>query len=321
MLILLSKINLKVLFILLINMIHFNNNNIHYNLYKLLDIIIYLGGNIFGEFVREFYIHIKLLQKNDYSFNFNKIDILFPNNNTIKYFFRIIKDNFEIYRIDNFLYNYKSFNLVYNYLDGTIYKSTIITLNLFSCNSIFSNKKTNICYLTQNLDCNQLTFNHNSMNLIHNYDSLFYYNNPNTNNFLIIFNRITNKKFAQLLKFSTISKTINSIDYSYNLVNNGWIMDDTYYKNNIFILFKWSNRDFNNYRTTYNFHDYDKLKSCNNCTICGSKFNDNCIVFNTNCNHNFHWYCNHDKNIQLGLKNWLVNFNNNCPICREPNII
>ena len=61
----------------------------------------------------------------------NKIDILFPNNNTIKYFFRIIKDNFEIYRIDNFLYNYKSFNLVYNYLDGTIYKSTIITLNLF----------------------------------------------------------------------------------------------------------------------------------------------------------------------------------------------
>ena len=42
-------------------MIHFNNNNIHYNLYKLLDIIIYLGGNIFGEFVREFYIHVKYL--------------------------------------------------------------------------------------------------------------------------------------------------------------------------------------------------------------------------------------------------------------------
>ena len=96
-------------------------------------------------------------------------------------------------------------------------------------------------------------------------------------------------------------------------------MDDNYNENNNMpILFKWKNNNNKNYRLKYNEEDFKKLKSIDKCVICGINFNPNCIVINTTCNHNFHWECGDEG---IGLKYWILNHKNNCPICRSDKFI
>ena len=69
-------------------------------------------------------------------------------------------------------------------------------------------------------------------------------------------------------------------------------MDD-YYNKEISVLFKWKNVN-KDIRLLYSEDEKKKLVNNNECTICGSKFNDEDIVINTKCNHNFHWLCSND---------------------------
>ena len=161
--------------------------------------------------------------------------------------------------------------------------------------------------------------NDNSLYLIYRNDPLFHTDNYHNNydNYNIIFNRIINKKFAFIKINFNLQYYILFIDEAYNLLKKKWVMDD-YYHNNNSILFNWSKKNDNNYRLNYNEEDYIKLKSNNNCVICGCDFTENCIVINTRCNHNFHWYCN---NTTSGLKYWIKHHKNSCPVCRSENFI
>ena len=88
----------------------------------------------------------------------------------------------------------------------------------------------------------------------------------------------------------------------------------------------------------------------NKCSICTSDFKNDDLVINTKCNHNFHWDCDYYRDYYSeilstennpedndtendtennpenendivsskisGIKNWITNFSDKCPICR-----
>lgn len=295
----------------------------HFQLDKLFNIIQSFNGNIFGEPIRDYYINYKLLNKNYTDITFDNINIIFHNKNIIKYFIRIISNNYEIYKennlIDDKYIKYETYILYYNYLADNKYNIKILKLNIFTNNICIYLKNNNIYSLTNDLDCNQLATNDKSLFLIMKDDSLYhnlFYKN-NFNNFNVVFNRVLNKRFSIVKKDFKFNNYINNIDAAYNLLKQDWTMDDYYY-NNICILFNWKNKDSNNYRLKYSKEDYNKLKSNESCIICGSNFTNDCTVINTICNHNFHWYCNKDKH---GLKYWVENHNISCPICRLQDFI
>ena len=298
----------------------------HTQLDKLINIIQALNGNIFGETIRDYSIRNKLLDKNFNNINFNNINIIFNNNTIIKYFIRILSFNYEIYKESaNNIHSINSkiitYNLIYNYLYNNEYKAKILKLHIFPISLCNFLKYKNIEKLTYDLDCNQFFMNSHSLYLNHNkyYLNNYIFENLTFNNFNIQFNRIRNEKFSFIKKNINFSDYIYNIDQAYSLVNNGWIMDDFHnpVRDTSCILLKWRNRDKDNYRYNYNTEKYKKLKNNDSCTICGVNFTSECIVINTSCNHNFHWYCNNNH----GLKYWIQNHNNNCPICRVTNIV
>ncbi len=298
--------------------------NNHLQLDKLFNIIQSFNGNIFGETIRDYNIKTKLLDNdfNIYFNNINNINIIFNNNTIIKYFIRILSFNYEIYKVvsDN---NNKitTYNLIYNYLNNDEYIIKILNINIFSfslCNFL---KYKNIEKLTYDLDCNQFFMNNDSLYLISNKNPFYPYTLQQLSftNFNKYFNRIKNNKFSFIKKNMNFNEYLYNIDQAYFLVNNGWFMDDFHNikRDTSCVLLKWKNKDDNNYRCNYDIEKYNKLKNNDNCSICGSKFTNECIIINTSCNHNFHWYCNNKR----GLKYWIQEYNNSCPICRLTDFI
>lgn len=290
---------------------------------KLINIIHSLNGNIFGEIIRDYNIKNILLQDtiNDIS-NINNINIIFSNNTIIKYFIRILSFNYEIYKDIEDVNNNKinTYNLIYNYLQDNKYKIKILKINIFPFSLSNFLKHRNIEKLTYNLDCNQFFMNNNSLYLLCNKNSLYpsSFQQLTFNNFNIHFSRIKNNKFSFTKKNLDFSEYLYNIDQAYSLVNNGWIMDDYHNnKNTSCILLKWKNKDKNNYRCNFNLCKYNQLKTNDSCSICSTNFTDDCIIINTGCNHNFHWYCNNKH----GLKYWIQHHNNSCPICRLSDFI
>jgi hypothetical protein len=291
------------------------------NIDTFINIIYSLNGDIFGELVRDYNIRYKLLNINLDNFNFNNINIVFSNNIIIKYFIRIVSLYFEIYKNttqnDNKI---DSYYLIYNYNNDNNINVKIIKLNIFSFTLSNYLKSKNLEKLTYDLDCNQFFINSNSLYLVSNKNlHTFHLDQLYFNNYTSQFNRILNKKFCLKKKNFDINTYLNNIDQAYDLIHQDWIMDD-FSSTNTFktcILLKWCNKNNNNFRYNFTIKEFEKFKDNNSCSICSCNFTDNCIVVNTICNHNFHWYCNND----FGLKYWIQNHNNSCPICRLTSFI
>ena len=309
--------------------LNISNNLTEYNLYhdldKLINIIKSFNGCIFGEFIRDYYFNVCLLNKKTkkhYNLdNINNINIIFPNNSIIMNFIRILNQHYEIYKeLNND--NINTYNLIYHYIEDNRRYYIILKLNILSNSSNNITNNHNINKLTYDIDCNLLAIETNSLYLINKNLSYYYcdYYKNSLSHFSKIFNRTLNKTFSLTKKSYNFDNYINNIDECYKLVKNNWIMDDYYNtnNNNISILFKWKNNNNKNYRLNYNDKDFKKLKSLDNCVICGNKFTFNCVVINTSCNHNFHWECG-DKDV--GLKYWILNHKNSCPICRQEKFI
>lgn len=300
------------------------NDNSHLD--KLINIIHSLNGNIFGEIIRDYNIKHILLNDNidnniDNNNIINNINIIFNNNTIVKYFIRILSFNYEIYKetIDTNDNKIDTYNLIYNYLYNNQYKIKILKINIFpfSLCKFLINK--NIEKLTYDLDCNQFFTNKNSLYLCNNSMYFTSFQQLTFNNFNLYFSRIKNNNFSFIKKNLIFNDYIYNIDQAYSLVNNGWMMDDlnNISRDNSCILLKWKNKDKHNYRTNYNLSKYNQLKSNDSCSICGTNFTNECIIINTSCNHNFHWYCNNKH----GLKYWIQHHNNSCPICRLTDFI
>lgn len=292
------------------------SNNKNYEFDKFLNIVKSFNGKIFGDIVK-YYINN---QHNEIDINNLNINIIFDNENIIKRFIRVINLHYEIYK-DLLVKKLEKNKITKYYLilpedtyynENNKYNKRIININIFdNKNTIINNLY--ISKFSNNIDINLLAFNNNSLFLIDS-PSLFsckFNKNIFKISFNNIFNRIINKRFSIIIKTLNFENYIENLNECYKLVKNDLIMDD-YYNKDISILFKWKNIN-KKIRLLYSENDKNKLNNNNECIICKNNFNNEDIIINTKCNHNFHWLCNNDT---FGLKNW-INCNKSCPICRS----
>lgn len=266
----------------------FNNESLDI-LIKTVEI---LNGKIYGEFVSLYFIPKKILNK-DYT-SFENINVIFNDVNDRTVFIRLLRNVFEIYTNGNdssYMILFKIPNDQYTY---------IVNLNIYI--------KTNYIDLknhTNYIDINLLSISGDGVNLINYLNS-----ENNIQKYSLIFNRIMNKKFSLISYY--YDSILECFDKAYYLIQNNWIMDDYYLEKEMSVLFYWKNRNI--IRTTYNENENKKLVEGNVCSICSNEFNNNDIVVNTKCNHNFHWCCGAENN--LGIKYWILNYSHKCPMCR-----
>jgi hypothetical protein len=332
--------------------------------------------NIDKDYINKF---IKLDKKNLNNINnINDINIIFDNKNIVSSFTNfLISDIFKLFKFNRYYIKNDIINKFITYQFS--YSNKIINLNIIS--NTISNKHfvNNLNLLTNNIDFNFIYYHKNNLFFFRN---IFNYNNnlnnnqlttsylllnndndeartsPNIINNIVIaknytklINRICNKTFSLVQKNYYIKNHLENINICYNLIIDGYLMDDytltemykfrkkkckkiqssilydkNLLKNTIgIIFFKWSDRELlenKNLRNLYKKEDYKKILSQDECIICSNKFKDDDIVINTSCNHNFHWRTDCNLNIDCpGVSNWITNHKYNCPICRFENFI
>ena len=104
------------------------------------------------------------------------------------------------------------------------------------------------------------------------------------------------------------------VDKAVQMVNANWTMDDNCHAKDTWVVAKWDSiiNSFGKHRKKFNPEKYNKIVSCNTCSLCHEKFNPEDTVLNTVCNHVFHWKCNPET----GLSNWAKE-HSTCPYCRS----
>lgn len=116
---------------------------------------------------------------------------------------------------------------------------------------------------------------------------------------------------------------INKVERAIKFIKGGWFMDDNVLGRRCWVVAFWKNIRTQPRRIRLYDKDNDiKLMTEHSlCSCCHELFQDNDIVVNTPCNHNFHWICktlDHSECPDSGLKCWLWKHNkNSCPACRE----
>ena len=154
-------------------------------------------------------------------------------------------------------------------------------------------------------------------------NSIYVRNFPNTNcidKLSYIKERIARRKFC-IIEPINIKQIAPLIEKAIRMIDLNWTMDDTFNCDKTWVVAKWSNLFYRTetIRVNYTVDKITKLKLCDQCCICQEKFNNDDIVFNSICNHNFHWKCNGIE--ANGLVNWVKNQNKlSCPFCRHSNM-
>lgn len=142
-----------------------------------------------------------------------------------------------------------------------------------------------------------------------------------------ITNRIKQNTFSIL--DPTCHKTsvtiISVVDKAAKLCSNGWLMDDTLWGDNSWIVNTWLKFQLRpkQCRTFYTENKLNQLTNLDECPLCNEKFHPCDVVINTKCNHNFHWSYvrrqneNGEVNVCKGVKEWVRMGNLTCPCCRN----
>lgn len=168
-------------------------------------------------------------------------------------------------------------------------------------------------------DVNLLVENSNSIHVRPNLShSLLYI----TNRVNVLLERCKNKRFALVDRpRHGFHDVLVNISRAENLVRRGWQMDDSYIFNLSYILSEWKFlRDFTaTVRTGYSEELRTTLREQNQCSICHEHFKDSDVIFNSCCNHNFHFHCTPDSPTQKGgIYHWFVQKQEySCPCCRQ----
>jgi hypothetical protein len=129
--------------------------------------------------------------------------------------------------------------------------------------------------------------------------------------------RIQQKQFTLLdtTFYKTIDKLKMLIDKTHSMVQRGWVMDDTFYGDDLWNINRWITYQMRPQvcRVHHDKKKLDMLVCMNECPLCNEQFHDGDIVINTKCNHNFHWCNSRCK----GLSEWLRRGHVSCPVCRK----
>ncbi len=263
---------------------------------KICQIIKSFSGDIFGGYMRDKFCEVEC----------RDIDCrLDPN--LIRPCLQVLSIDFQIIELP-LKPNYKSMNVYcYHVRDKTGFH---YRLDILSCS--FHNWHTYPC----DFDTNLVAENNICLFIRPNLSMFLTYSVDVLNTTIT---RCKNKTFA-LVDLPSIDYTKNIIIIlrSYDLVKRGWRMDDFYLGKYSWIFAKWS--DINKHpemlRLTTDESIHNIMSSQNECALCQEQFKDDDIVFNSCCNHNFHWNCSND--FSSGIMNWFtVKQKFSCPYCRQ----
>ncbi len=170
-------------------------------------------------------------------------------------------------------------------------------------------------------DVNQLAKNSNSMFVRPFSSSCLLFCN---NRYDAVVGRCNKKRFALLaLPANIFADTITLLVRSKDLVGRGWVMDDHYLGNKSWVFSTWSSlcENASNIRKKRSDSALASLTSQHDCCLCHEKFQNDDVVINTCCNHNFHWVCN-NTNEASGLLNWFkIKQSFACPMCRQNSVV
>lgn len=265
---------------------------------EIINYIKCFNGDIYGAFVRDWRILGKIFD------NFTIDTRLEPSYSTI--FINILS------------FKYKVRVLKYGDLmnDGYITKLTISPIDprLYNFQSIDVNiilvPKCRFHHQKCDFDVNLFAENTNSLYI---YKNELPGNLSISDKFTHIKQRICNHTFCLLNKSSLIFTLPNQytrlIEITKEMLKKGWLMDDLILEENSWIISTWFDLMVKRSRKR------PMLENCRECSLCQEEFNNNDIVINTTCNHNFHWEC---KSSTGGLKKWVGdNQQITCPICRS----
>lgn len=186
------------------------------------------------------------------------------------------------------------------------------------------------CHITKwagypcDFDVNLLAQNNNNLFVRPNMSTSLILLNNRLN---FILGRCKNHTFAlvDIPRFS-FGDIIKNITRAFDLVGRGWIMDDFYKGNASYLINKWKfihegHPKFGELRTKYTAELLDIMKSQNECSICHEIFSKDDLVFNSCCNHNFHFKCSpimSDVAKQGGIFYWFLQKQAfSCPCCRQ----
>lgn len=124
--------------------------------------------------------------------------------------------------------------------------------------------------------------------------------------------RIIARQFTCLPCDRPLQDTCYTVDKAIELTNRGWTMDDLNHAKSTWVVGKWEGFIAGKHRKTFTREQYNKLIESNTCSLCHEKFQGTDIVFNSACNHVFHWRCNPNN----GLCCWAKE-HTTCPYCRS----
>ena len=135
-------------------------------------------------------------------------------------------------------------------------------------------------------------------------------------------NRIAKKRFALVtVPCFPIRNALGLLQKSHEMVSNGWTMDDAYTRRSSWVINKWSvfKNSISSVRKSFNARERKATLEQSQCCLCHDVFEDDDIVMNTSCNHNFHWRCcPDDQHNMSGISSWF-NLKQEfiCPYCRQ----
>lgn len=158
----------------------------------------------------------------------------------------------------------------------------------------------------------------------HFYSSLW--NIPNKINHVI--ERCKMNKFALIaLPKDDFQEKYVLLLRSKDLVERGWIMDDFYLHQNSWVFSKWSRIQSHPCEVRLSSADMPCSSMCSqtSCSLCHENFKPDDMVFNSCCNHNFHWECavqtpsaTTHTSTSTGISHWFkLKQSFQCPMCRQ----
>lgn len=170
------------------------------------------------------------------------------------------------------------------------------------------------------LDVNLFAENSNSRYVRTDYQVLKRF--PDRYDFLM--DRIQQMRFCTI-DFSackSIILTRSFVDKAISMVSKGWTMDDLIWGDETWVVNKWITYQMRprDVRVRYKAEKIQRMLEQDECMLCNERFTPTDIVFNTRCNHNFHWgpcYNPDDNGLKCrGLVEWVRRDKWSCPCCR-----
>lgn len=280
---------------------------------SIISIVKSFDGDIYGSVIRDF----KINKKTDIS-NINcRIDV-----HLVNLFSQILSVMFDVRELEAHIGGLVTLTKRYLLSQKRLYPSILHTQHSLPSITL------EVALMTKNewtrmpsdLDVNIFAENSNSRYIRTDYQILKRF--PDRYDFLM--ERIQQMRFCILdcSMCKSLTLTRGLVEKASTMVSKGWTMDDIIWGDESWIINKWITYQMrpSDLRVMYNPDKIARMLRQDECMLCNERFAPTDIVFNTRCNHNFHWGpCRNadDNGLKCrGLVEWVIRDKSTCPCCR-----